>query len=39
LTRKADSVCVHGDSPRAVEAARAVRRSLTEAGYELVAPW
>jgi lactam utilization protein B len=30
---------VHGDSPNAVEAARAVRRALTEAGIELVAPW
>ena len=39
LTRKADSICVHGDSPGAVEAAQAVRRALTEAGFELVAPW
>ena len=39
LTRKADSICVHGDSPSAVEAARAVRRALTDAGFELVAPW
>ena len=35
----ADSICVHGDSPNAVEAARAVRRALTDAGVELVAPW
>jgi 5-oxoprolinase (ATP-hydrolysing) subunit A len=34
-----DSVCVHGDSPGAVEAARAVRRALTDAGLELAAPW
>jgi UPF0271 protein len=39
LTRQADSICVHGDTPGAVEAARAVRRALTEAGFELVAPW
>jgi UPF0271 protein len=39
LVRKADSICVHGDSPNAVEAARAVRRALTEAGIALVAPW
>ena len=34
-----DSVCVHGDSPGAVAAARAVRRGLEEAGYVLAAPW
>ena len=39
LAKQVDSVCVHGDSPGAVEAARAVRRALTEAGIELVAPW
>ena len=39
LVPKADSICVHGDSPNAVEAARAVRRALTDAGVELVAPW
>lgn len=32
------SVCVHGDSPRAVAAALAVRRALEEAGCEL-ASW
>ena len=32
LVPKADSICVHGDSPNAVEAARAVRRALTDAG-------
>ena len=31
----AQSVCVHGDSPGAVELARAVRKGLTEAGVEL----
>ena len=32
------SLCVHGDSPGAVEAARAVRAALGEAGYD-VQPW
>jgi len=32
------SLCVHGDSPGAVEAARAVRAALAEAGYD-VRPW
>jgi UPF0271 protein len=31
----AQSICVHGDSPRALEIARAVRRSLTAAGVEI----
>ncbi len=39
LAGTVDSVCVHGDSPGAVEAARAVRRALTDAGLVLVAPW
>ncbi len=39
LAPRADSVCVHGDSPGAVDAARAVRRALAEAGYVLAAPW
>jgi UPF0271 protein len=39
LAREADSICVHGDSPGAVQAAQAVRRALTEAGFDLVAPW
>jgi len=30
-----DSVCVHGDSPGSVEAARACRRALRRAGFEL----
>jgi len=32
------SVCVHGDSPGAVEAARAVRSALEASGYD-VRPW
>lgn len=31
----AQSICVHGDSPGAVEMARAVREALVEAGFEL----
>jgi UPF0271 protein len=30
-----DSVCVHGDSPGAVQAARAVREALEAAGFEI----
>jgi UPF0271 protein len=33
---RAESVCVHGDTPGAVEAARAVRRALEAAGVEVV---
>ena len=29
------SLCVHGDSPGAVEAARAVRAALADAGYDV----
>jgi UPF0271 protein len=32
------SLCVHGDSPGAVEAAAAVRAALAEAGYDVL-PW
>jgi 5-oxoprolinase (ATP-hydrolysing) subunit A len=32
------SVCVHGDTPGAFEIVQAVRRSLEEAGVELIAP-
>ena len=32
-----DSLCIHGDTPRAVEIARAVRAALTDAGIELAA--
>jgi UPF0271 protein len=39
LAGRVDSVCVHGDSPGAVGAARAVRRALEAAGYVLTAPW
>ena len=31
----ADSICTHGDSPGAVEMARAVRAALTEAGVDI----
>lgn len=36
LPTRIDSVCVHGDSPGAVEAARAVRAALETAGLRLV---
>ena len=32
---QADSICVHGDSPDAVEMARQVRHALGEAGVAL----
>jgi UPF0271 protein len=32
---QADSICVHGDSPGAVEMARAVRERLQAAGVEI----
>lgn len=35
LTLRVDSVCVHGDSPTAVDTARAVRRELSAAGVLL----
>ncbi|WP_243061105.1 5-oxoprolinase subunit PxpA [Nocardioides sp. SR21] len=35
LAPRVDSVCLHGDSPGAVEHALAVRRALGEAGFEL----
>jgi len=34
-TGEFDSVCVHGDGPKAVAAARAVREALEDAGFEL----
>jgi UPF0271 protein plu4304 len=34
---QADSICVHGDSPGAVDMARQVRQTLLEAGVELKA--
>lgn len=34
-----DSVCVHGDSPGAVQAASRVREELIAAGYSLVSGW
>jgi UPF0271 protein len=39
LAVRVDSVCVHGDSPGAVAAARAVRDALERAGFVLAAPW
>ncbi len=33
-----DTLCVHGDTPQAVEAARAVRRALEQAGWQVQAP-
>jgi UPF0271 protein len=35
LTIRPDSICVHGDTPGAVDHARAVRRALEAAGLEL----
>ena len=35
IAMRADSVCVHGDSPGAVEMATAVRKALTGAGVEI----
>lgn len=37
LAVSAQSVCIHGDSPNAIDVARAVRRRLDEAGVEVVA--
>lgn len=37
LPTSIDSICVHGDSPHAVEMARRLCRSLVSAGYELAA--
>jgi UPF0271 protein len=37
LGAEVQSVCVHGDSPGAVAAARAVRSALLDAGFEVVA--
>jgi UPF0271 protein len=37
LAADVDSVCVHGDSPGAVETARRVRDALVGAGFEVVA--
>ena len=36
LHLRADTVCVHGDTPGAVEAARAVRAALENAGVEII---
>jgi UPF0271 protein len=37
VTVQAESVCVHGDSPGAVQMAHAVRDALTRAGVQLAA--
>ena len=37
LEMRADSICTHGDSPGAVQMARALRAALTEAGVHLAA--
>ena len=37
VTVRAESVCVHGDSPGAVEMARAVSDALAQAGVRLAA--
>jgi len=39
LARHVDSVCLHGDSPNAVEHARAVRRALEAAGCAVASCW
>jgi len=39
LVTAAVSLCVHGDTPGAVEMARAVRSSLDAAGIAVAAPW
>ncbi len=36
LSTRIDSICVHGDGPGAVEAARAIRTALEAAGHRLV---
>ncbi|WP_370200814.1 5-oxoprolinase subunit PxpA [Aeromicrobium sp.] len=37
LAPRVDSLCVHGDSPGALDLARAVRAALADAGHEVVA--
>ncbi|MDQ7878247.1 5-oxoprolinase subunit PxpA [Microbacterium sp. QXD-8] len=39
VTAGAASLCVHGDSPAAVDMARAVRAALDDAGVEVRTPW
>jgi UPF0271 protein len=38
LTLWVDTLCIHGDSPAAVEIATAVRRALADAGITVAAP-
>lgn len=35
LTVRADSICVHGDTPGAVDMAMSVRRALAESGVDI----
>jgi UPF0271 protein len=35
---KADTICIHGDTPGAAALARAVRAALTGAGIRVVSP-
>ena len=35
---KADTICIHGDTPGAAALARAVRAALTAAGIDVVSP-
>ena len=39
LRVRADTVCIHGDGENAVEIARTIRKSLSDAGIEVVAPF
>lgn len=39
LAGRVDSLCVHGDTPGAVDAAHVVRRALAQAGWSVQAPW
>jgi UPF0271 protein len=38
LTRRVDTLCLHGDSPGALAMAVAVRRALDQAGITVAAP-
>ena len=38
LTLWVDTLCIHGDSPGAVAMATAVRRTMADAGIDVVAP-
>jgi UPF0271 protein len=34
---RADTICIHGDTPAAVEFAKAIRAALTDAGVAIAA--